>query len=169
MYTTRYSGRIRMKFGLSRRIFEKLSSKKFHENPSSGSRVVPCGKTDRQTDMANLIVAFRNFANTPTLRRIIFGLPAASMMGHSPTFRRHSVSPSSTLLDFIPLNFKILPVTWRTNSLTFNNCTFCPHCIYVFCIYLRRNSELCHLQHELIGFYNGDEKCLLRGTNWVFK
>ena len=34
------------------------------------------------------------------------------------------------------------------------------------CIYLRTNSDLCHLQHELIGFYNGDEKCLLRGTNW---
>ena len=41
--------------------------------------------------------------------------------------------------------------------------------IYVFCIYLRTNSDLCHLQHKLIGFYNRDEKCLLRGTNWVFK
>ena len=52
---------------------------------------------------------------------------------------------------------------------TFNNCTFCPHCIYVFCIYLRTNSDLCHLQHKVIGFYNRDEKCLQRGTNWVFK
>ena len=42
-------------------------------------------------------------------------------------------------------------------------------CIYVFCIYLRTNSDLCHLQHKLIGFYNRDEKCLLSGTNWVFK
>jgi len=39
----------------------------------------------------------------------------------------------------------------------------------VFCIYLRTNSDLCHLHHKLIGFYNPDEKCLLRGTNWVFK
>ena len=45
----------------------------------------------------------------------------------------------------------------------------CPHCIYVFCIYLRINSDLCHLQHKLIGFYNRDEKCLLCGTDWVFK
>ena len=37
------------------------------------------------------------------------------------------------------------------------------------CIYLRTNSDLCHLQHKLIGFYNRDEKCSLRGTNWVFK
>ena len=41
--------------------------------------------------------------------------------------------------------------------------------IYVFCIYLRTNSDLCHLQHKLIGFYNRDEKCLERGTDWVFK
>ena len=54
-------------------------------------------------------------------------------------------------------------------GLTFNNCTFCPHCICVFCIYLRTNSDLCHLQHKLIGFYNRDEKCLLRGMDWVFK
>ena len=43
-----------------------------------------------------------------------------------------------------------------------------PHCIYVFCIYLRTNSDLCHLQHKLIGFYNPDEMCLQRGTDWVF-
>ena len=61
---------------------------------------------------------------------------------------------------------------WLCNAptgLTFNNCTFCPHCIYVFCIYLRTKSDLCHLQHKLIGFYNRDEKCLQRGTDWVFK
>jgi len=26
-----------------------------------------------------------------------------------------------------------------------------------------------HLQHKLIGFYNRDEKCLQRGTDWAFK
>jgi len=26
-----------------------------------------------------------------------------------------------------------------------------------------------HLQHKLIGFYNPDEKCLQRGTDFVFK
>ena len=53
-------------------------------------------------------------------------------------------------------------------GLTFKNLTLCPHCICVFCIYLRTNSGLCHLQHKLIGFYNRDEKCLQRGTDWVF-
>jgi hypothetical protein len=28
---------------------------------------------------------------------------------------------------------------------------------------------LCHLHHKLIGFYNRDEKCLLRSTDWAFK
>ena len=39
----------------------------------------------------------------------------------------------------------------------------------MFYIYLRTNSDLCHLQHKLIGFYNRDEKCLLHGMNWAFK
>ena len=45
-----------------------------------------------------------------------------------------------------------------------------PHIVFMcFVIYLRTNSNLCQLEHKLIGFYNRDEKCLLRGTNWVFK
>ena len=32
-----------------------------------------------------------------------------------------------------------------------------PTLYYVFCIYPRTNSDLCHLQHKLIGFYNRDE------------
>jgi hypothetical protein len=51
----------------------------------------------------------------------------------------------------------------------FNNCTLGPHCIYVFCVCLRTNSDLCHLYKKVIGFYNRDEKCLQRGTDWVFK
>ena len=39
----------------------------------------------------------------------------------------------------------------------------------VFCTDIRTDSDLCHLQHKLIGFYKQDEKCLLRRTNWVFK
>ena len=38
----------------------------FHENPSDRRRVVPCGRTGGQTDTTKLIVAFRNFVNSPT-------------------------------------------------------------------------------------------------------
>ena len=30
------------------------------------------------------------------------------------------------------------------------------NCIYVFCMDLKTNSDLYHLQHKLIGFYNRD-------------
>jgi hypothetical protein len=49
-----------MKPEFYRQIFEKHSNTKFHENHSSGSRVVPCGRTD----MAKLIVAFRKILPT---------------------------------------------------------------------------------------------------------
>jgi hypothetical protein len=54
-----------MKLEFSIHIFEKSSNVKFHENPSSGSQVVPCGRMDEQTDRHNeeLIAAFRNFVN----------------------------------------------------------------------------------------------------------
>ena len=48
-----------------RHIVAKYSNIKFHENLSSGSRVVPCGQTDRRTAMTKLIFPFRNFANAP--------------------------------------------------------------------------------------------------------
>jgi len=35
----------------------------FHKNVPSGRRVVPRGRTDGQTDMTRLVVAFRSFAN----------------------------------------------------------------------------------------------------------
>jgi len=54
-----------MKLEFSRHIFEKSSNIKFHENPSSGSRVVPCGRAYGRTDMTKISVAFRNFAKTP--------------------------------------------------------------------------------------------------------
>jgi len=50
-----------MKTEFSRNIFEKSSYSTFHENPSNGIRVIPCGRTD----MTKLTVAFRNFANVP--------------------------------------------------------------------------------------------------------
>ena len=64
-----YYCRILVKFEISRQIFEKSANIKFRQNPSNGSRVVPCGQTDRQTDMTKLIVAFLNFANASKKNR----------------------------------------------------------------------------------------------------
>ena len=46
--STRNSYHILNKLQFFRRIFEKSSNIKFKENSSSGSRVVPCGRTDGQ-------------------------------------------------------------------------------------------------------------------------
>jgi hypothetical protein len=62
MYGTRYSCHILMKHEFSRKMFSNI---KFDEHPSSGSRVSPCGRTDIQTAMKNLIDAFRNFKDAP--------------------------------------------------------------------------------------------------------
>ena len=68
MNSTRYFCQILMRFEFSRQMFEKVPSIKFHQNPSSGSRVVPCG----QKDMTKQVVAFRNFANAPkTLQHVL--------------------------------------------------------------------------------------------------
>jgi site-specific DNA-cytosine methylase len=55
--------KLEFKLEFTRQIFEKCSNAKFNENPSSRSRVVLCGRTDRQTDMMKLIVALRDSAN----------------------------------------------------------------------------------------------------------
>ena len=67
--STCYSCQVLMNFNFRDSIFEKYSNKKFGENPSSGSRIVPDGRADRQTDrhtdMTKLTVDFRNFVKAP--------------------------------------------------------------------------------------------------------
>jgi len=71
-YRTRFSRQIEIKLEFCGQLFEKYSNIKFHENPSNGSRGIPCGRTDRRTDTTKLIVAFRNFVNAPkTLVQLI--------------------------------------------------------------------------------------------------
>jgi len=62
-----------MELEFSWQIFEKNS---LHENPSIGSRVVPCGWMDRRTDVTKLIIAFRNFANAPKRTQKAFNVSA---------------------------------------------------------------------------------------------
>jgi hypothetical protein len=52
-----------MKLEFSRQLFEWYSNIKYHENPPSGTRVVPRGRTD----ITNLILAFHIFSNAPNM------------------------------------------------------------------------------------------------------
>jgi len=58
---TPYYCQILVKFEFSRIDFRKLLKYRLHENSPSGSRVFPCGRTDRQTDMTKLTIAVRSF------------------------------------------------------------------------------------------------------------
>jgi hypothetical protein len=64
-WSTRCPCQILIKLEFSRQLFEKYSNIKFRDNPSSGKRVVPYRRTDRQT--TKVIVTFRNFANAPKM------------------------------------------------------------------------------------------------------
>ena len=68
-YGARYYCQISMKLKFSRHRFEKYSNTKFHENPSSGSRGVPSGRTDRHDDansrFRNSENASKNFTHSP--------------------------------------------------------------------------------------------------------
>ena len=73
-----------MKLDFSKLIFKKYSNTKFHENPPSGSQVVPCGQINGQTDMTKLRVTFCNFTNLPnntTSHKLI--LFPSSRKGHT--------------------------------------------------------------------------------------
>ena len=65
-------------------------------------------------------------------------------LDHGVLIVGYGVHSKFHILDYyfinVSLTIQSLLVTLCANSLTFNNCTFCPHCIYVFCIYQRTNS-----------------------------
>ena len=62
MLSTLYACLILMKRDFARQFFEKYSNIQFNENPSSGSRVVPCGRTDRHDEANSRFSKFRERA-----------------------------------------------------------------------------------------------------------
>jgi hypothetical protein len=65
MWSTRSSCPVLMELAFSWQFFESYTSTKFHENPSSESRVDTCGQRDGRIDTRKLIGAYRNFAKAP--------------------------------------------------------------------------------------------------------
>ena len=65
MYSSLFFFYILVKVNFSQQIFEKYSYINFHENPSSGSRVVAWGRVERFADVTKLTVSFRRVASAP--------------------------------------------------------------------------------------------------------
>jgi len=87
------------------------------------------------------------------------GCPIGLCIAVSPSgsLRTQNFTSPTPLLVFIALifvfyilKFQTLPATIWTTSLTFNNSTLFRHCIYMFCIYLITNSDLCNLLRKLV-------------------
>ena len=59
-----YSYQVLIKLEFSRQSFVKYSNIEFHENPSSGSRVIPCGHMNAHKEanrhICNLVIAPKN-------------------------------------------------------------------------------------------------------------
>ena len=66
--------------------------------------------------------------------------------------------------------FKSLDVATRTAA-NFNitNSRFCPFSVYVIRMYLRKKQRVLPRTASVIGFYNREDTCLPRGTDWGFK
>jgi hypothetical protein len=70
---------------------------------------------------------------------------------------------------YLTVNINLLKPTGHGKHQQFNIQQLYVMLTLCLCVlYLSENSDLCHLQHKLIGFYNQDEKCLQRGTDWAF-
>jgi len=61
------------------------------------------------------------------------------------------------------------PIAVNKYIISFNNCTFCTT-LNLCVLYLSENKQRqVPLTVETDWFFNRDEKCLQRGTDWVFK
>ena len=99
---------MRLKF--SWQIFEKYSNIKFHENPSSGSRVVPWGRTDRQTDMTKLIVAFRLKADAVSPLYLSYCHASGQILRATTWHRAAMFELRHEQFDTVPV------ITWHENN-----------------------------------------------------
>ena len=84
-----------MQLEYSQHIFKKCSNSKFHQNKSSGSRVVPYGRTD----IKKIIITIRSFANALkvwlfVLKICIFLFSIVFMVSETINFKFSSMTSS---------------------------------------------------------------------------
>ena len=97
--------------------------------------------------------------------------------GLNSTFCPHSVFMCFVWIWEQTAIISLYSIDWLV-FITETECLYCAvrssfyvlptQCIYVFCVDLGTNSDYFTVQHWVVGFYNWDGVCLLRGTVWVF-
>jgi hypothetical protein len=105
------------KLEFSPQIFEESLNAKFHENPSSGARIVPCLHTDGRTDMTKLIFACRNFSKA---HKNFYRLKLAKDKHLKIYIYKHTLDMTKTL-PLLLLNLLLTAVTirdWDTQQTT---------------------------------------------------
>jgi hypothetical protein len=105
MYSTRYTGHILMQLEFPAHIAEKYSNIKFHENLSSGGRVVPYGRTD----MTKLNSSFFGILRTPL--KIHTGNCFPPFKLHA--FSVHNAVTKLTALCYLPNNRLTNKIQWH--------------------------------------------------------
>jgi len=99
----------------------------------------------------------------------------ARYVPHS-TFCPHSVFMCFVWIWEQTAIISLYSINWLV-FITETECVYCAvrftfyvlptQCIYVFCVDLRTNSDYFTVQQWLVGFYNWDGVCLLRGTFYI--
>ena len=112
-YVLMWSTPIIIRFWRTFNFLDRFSSKKksieFHENPSSGTLVVPRGRTD----MTKLRVAFRNFANAPNKTcRLTVDVPSTSVC---PSWALNSVTTLKPSAPYENRTCRLMLTSWRTS------------------------------------------------------
>lgn len=118
-----------MELEFSRRIFDKYSNTRFHENTSSGSRAAPCGRTDttklfaisRTRLQTGKLTFWRRLARRPNV-----GLSSPVMRHQNrPTISDSKTTQSRTAANFSPTASlrSFIPTSITTSPLLQTNIT----------------------------------------------
>jgi hypothetical protein len=88
------------------------------------------------------------------LHRFIVGLFDEDIPGSGVVYFPITLNSDFKGVIILPcLTFQSLPVTWYTNKVNIQQLyALTTLCFFLFCIYLRTNSDLCHLHHKLVVF-----------------
>jgi hypothetical protein len=134
MSSTPYCCQIVIKREFSGQIFEIYSNIKFNGNPSSGSPVVPCGRTDRHEEANSRFLQFSHHAYKRSKA-------ADTRSLHTIYYRHHDIPAVREFRQFVicfsfyaTLAVHLFVIFWRiVDVLTTGTITVTSYCLHLQC------------------------------------